>query len=79
MRCIDCKQYEEGGMGTGEPWNHCKIVDGWYFCTRDDCDLVDENGEDNGNYEREMQAYVEIQEHFDMNGDPYRGFDGNPW
>lgn len=38
-----------------------------------------ENGEDNGEYEREMQAYQESQEMFDMNGDPIRDFEGNPW
>ena len=43
------------------------------------CDLVDENGEDNGNYDREMQAYEEQQEMYDINGDPYRDFEGNPW
>ena len=79
MKCNQCKQYEESGMTSGDAWNHCKITDSENFITDFDCDLVDENGEDNGNYDREMQAYAEQQEMYDMNGDPYRDFEGNPW
>ena len=79
MKCLKCKQYEEAGMTTGDAWNHCKITDAECFFTGFECNLVDENGEDNGEYEREMQAYQENQEMFDMNGDPIRDFEGNPW
>lgn len=79
MKCLKCKQYEETGMTTGGAWNHCKITDAEYFMIGFECDLVDENGEDNGNYEKEMQMYQESQEMFDMNGDPIRDFEGNPW
>lgn len=79
MKCNQCKQYEEKDMTSASAWNHCKITDSEYFLTGFDCDLVDENGEDNGNYDREMQAYAEQQEMYDMNGDPYMDFEGNPW
>ena len=84
MRCENCKQYESYGMTTGDAWNHCKISGAEYYSTDFNCDLVDENGEDNGNYERYMQEYEEmtrqeLQRMFDMNGDPYRDFLGNPW
>ena len=29
--------------------------------------------------EAEYLLAQEMQEHFDMNGDPYRDFEGNPW
>ena len=29
--------------------------------------------------EAEYQLAQEMQEHFDMNGDPYMDFEGNPW
>lgn len=79
MKCNRCKQYEEKDMTNASAWNHCKITDSEYFIIGFDCELIDENGEDNGNYDREMQAYAEHQEMYDMNGDPYRDFEGNPW
>ena len=79
MKCDNCKQYESRGMTTGGAWNHCKITGAEYYLTGFECDLVDENGEDNGNYEREMQAYEEQQSQYDINGDPYMDFEGNPW
>lgn len=79
MKCERCKQYEETGMTTGGAWNHCKITGAEYFMTGFECDYVDENGEYNGNYEREMQLYQEMCEKYDMNGDPIKDFEGNPW
>lgn len=60
MKCERCKQYEETGMTTSDAWNHCKITGAEYFMIGFECDLVDENGEDNGNYEIEMQLYQDI-------------------
>lgn len=80
MICFLCPHYESSGMSTGEAWNRCGITEAEYFRTDDKkCPYVDDNGEDNGNFEREMQAYLESQEMYDMNGDPVRDFEGNPW
>ena len=45
MDCAHCKQYESSYM-----FNRCNITGDECFFKVDNCDLVDENGEDNGRW-----------------------------
>lgn len=46
MRCEKCPQYRIEPL-----WNRCEITDAECFYTLDDCDLVDDDGNDNGKFD----------------------------
>lgn len=60
MKCFNCKQYKSDSL-----WNHCNITGAECFPMVEDCDLVDENGNDNGRFDQicnEIEAEIRARE-----------------
>lgn len=47
MKCEKCKQY-----ATSLLWNKCYLTGAECFCTIDNCTLVDDEGNDTGEFDR---------------------------